>query len=635
MSVQAGMWNYDGCPADQSFLDKISHDLAEFGPDGEEKYSDGSVGMLYRAFHSTPESCVETQPYIAANGMAITWDGRLDNRDELLPQLRGHLQSDLTDVALVAAALERWGTDCFGKLIGDWAIAVWSREKRELILARDYVGVRHLFYFHDARRIAWCSHLSSLAQSGKRFTVCDEYIAGYLVHHPDAGLTPYQEIRSVPPGKFVKVHDGKITIHTYWNFDFQSRVSCKTDAEYEEQFRHLFRQAVRRRLRTDPPVLSELSGGLDSSSIVCMADDIFAREGVSAQRLDTFSYYDSNEPSEDDFVHLTKIVEKRGGRAFRVDLKGEGDSLPLSYSKFVAIPGFGHRAELTSAFSKILELRKYRVMLSGLGGDEMNGQPLNPRLLMANLLADFQLKELSRQLIAWSLLTRKPAIHLFAGMLAQFMPAVVRARFSKEGKREKWITQSFARKYKLEVRQVGMLEGPGYFRPGSRESAEAVIALGRQMTQMGPSLIERRYPYLDQNLVEFLSIIPLTQLLQPGERRFLMRRALKDIVPAMILARKTKASAARCYAATLEKHWPQVEKLFAAAFSSRLGYVDQNQLLATLLSMKHGHSPRHFLRQLKALSLELWLRDAETRGVISIPLSDSSMTAGNLIQSNV
>jgi asparagine synthase (glutamine-hydrolysing) len=634
MSVQAGIWNYDGGPAGQRLLNKISHELAQFGPDAEEKYSDGSVGMLYRAFHSTPESRAESQPYIAANGLVITWDGRLDNRDELLPQLRDYLQSDLTDVALVAAALERWGTECFGKLIGDWAIVVWSREKRELILARDYLGVRHLFYFHDARKIVWCSHLGPLAQSGKRFTVCDEYIAGYLVHHPDADLTPYREIRSVPPGKFVKVHDGKLTTHTYWSFDFRSCLRYKTDAEYEEPFRHLFRQAVRRRLRTDSPVLSELSGGLDSSSIVCMADDILARKDVSAQRLDTFSYYDSHEPSEDDFVHLTKIVEKRGGKAFRVDLKGAGDSLPFSYSSFVATPGFGYRAEVTSAFSRILELREYRVMLSGLGGDEMNGHPLNPRLLMADLLAGLQLKELGQQLIAWSLLTRKPLVHLFAGTLAQFMPAGVRARFSKGGKREKWINQSFAQKYKLGVRQIGMFGAPGYFRPGSRESEAAVITLRRQLTQIGPSLIDRRYPYLDQNLVEFLSIIPLTQLLQPGERRFLMRRALKDIVPAMILGRKTKASAARCYPITLEKHWAKVEKLLQSSFSSRLGYIDQDQLSATLLAMRHGHAPRHFLRQLKALSLELWLRDAEARGVISIPSPDSSMTACNLIQSN-
>ncbi len=634
MSVQAGIWNYDGCPADQNLLDKISRDLAEFGPDSEEKYSEGPIGMLYRAFHSTPESRAEHQPYIAANGLVITWDGRLDNRDELLPQLRDYVQSELTDVALVAAALEKWGTDCFAKLVGDWAIAAWSREKKELILARDYIGVRHLFYFHDGRKIVWCSHLSPLAQSGRRFTVCDEYIAGYLVHHPDAGLTPYQEIRSVPPGKFVKVHDGKLTTHTYWSFDFRSRLRYKTDAEYEEQFRHLFRQAVRRRLRADSPVLSELSGGLDSSSIVCMADDILARERASTPRLHTVSYYDSNEPSEDDFAHLSKIVEKRNGKAFCIDLKSAGDSLPLSYSSFVATPGFGYRTELASAFSKILGLREYRVMLSGMGGDEMNGQPLNPRLLMANLLADLQLKELGRQLIAWSLLTRKPAVHLFAGMLAQFMPAALRARFSKEGKREKWINPSFARKYKLTVRQMGIHGGPVYFRPENRESAGAVIGLGQQMTYMGPSLIERRYPYLDQNLVEFLSIVPLTQLLQPGERRFLMRRALKEIVPAVILARKTKASAARCYSASLEKHWLQVERLFQSSFSSRLGYIDQAQLSASLLSMRHGHVPRHLLRQLKALSLELWLRDAEARGVISVPPPDSSMAAHNLIQSN-
>ena len=84
MSVQAGILNLDGGPINRECLDRISHNLIAYGPDGEASYFDGSIGILYRPFHSTPESHLERQPHVSAHGNVITWDGRLDNRDELI-----------------------------------------------------------------------------------------------------------------------------------------------------------------------------------------------------------------------------------------------------------------------------------------------------------------------------------------------------------------------------------------------------------------------------------------------------------------------------------------------------------------------------------------------------------------------
>src|SRR5260370_14499295 len=196
----------------------------------------------------------------------MTWDGRLDNRDELIPQLWSDLTDDQSDVGLAGAAFDRWGTDCFAKLIGDWALAISNPREKELSLARDYLGIRHLFYYSTSKKVIWCSHLAPLALSGAQFTLCDEYVGGYLALYADAYLTPYREIRSVPPGKFVRIRDGIATVHNYWTYNPKRQIRYKTDIDYEEHFRHLFRQAVRRRLRTDSPVLAELSGGFDSSS---------------------------------------------------------------------------------------------------------------------------------------------------------------------------------------------------------------------------------------------------------------------------------------------------------------------------------------------------------------------------------
>src|SRR5260370_38319376 len=99
--------------------------------------------MLYRPFHTTTESRLERQPRISESGKILTWDGRLDNRDELIKQLVNVLKDDQTDVAIVAAAVARWGTDCFAKLVGDWALSIWDPREQHLPLAAGYIAVTH------------------------------------------------------------------------------------------------------------------------------------------------------------------------------------------------------------------------------------------------------------------------------------------------------------------------------------------------------------------------------------------------------------------------------------------------------------------------------------------------------------
>src|SRR5258708_6086791 len=118
MSAHAGVWNFDGKPVDEVFLRKLTSAIEQYGPDGGNTYINSSIGMTYRAFHTTLESRLERQPYVTPRGNVITWDGRLDNRDELIPQLHDELATAQPDVAILGAAFELWGGDCFRALIG-------------------------------------------------------------------------------------------------------------------------------------------------------------------------------------------------------------------------------------------------------------------------------------------------------------------------------------------------------------------------------------------------------------------------------------------------------------------------------------------------------------------------------------
>ncbi len=181
MSVQAGIWNFDGRPVDRKLLGDFSESLMQQGPDGESCHVDGSVALLYRPFHTTAQSRREKQPYFSRRGFIVTWDGRLDNRADLVADLRSELKADPADVTIVAAAFDRWETDCFRRFVGDWAMSIWKPEQRELLFAADYMAIRHIFYYSKKDRIWWSTDLGSLVLlSGDKFQIDDEYIAGYF-----------------------------------------------------------------------------------------------------------------------------------------------------------------------------------------------------------------------------------------------------------------------------------------------------------------------------------------------------------------------------------------------------------------------------------------------------------------------
>jgi len=206
MSVQFGTWNFDGKPVDRNYLEKVKPILAPYGPDDGGSFAKTNINVLYRAFHTTKESRRETQPHVTASGSVLTWDGRLDNGAELISNLKDVLTVGSTDVAIVAAAYEQWGSDCFTKLIGDWALSIWDVNTRSLILAKDPIGTRHLYYSLDENQVTWSTILDPLVLfAGKTFALCDVYIAGWFSFFAAAYLTSYVVIDSVLPSSSVLV----------------------------------------------------------------------------------------------------------------------------------------------------------------------------------------------------------------------------------------------------------------------------------------------------------------------------------------------------------------------------------------------------------------------------------------------
>jgi asparagine synthase (glutamine-hydrolysing) len=639
MSVQAGIWNFDGQPVDLKRLKNLGESLRRQGPDGESHYVDGSVAMLYRPFHTTAESRREMQPYVSRRGFVFTWDGRLDNRELLTADLRSDLDVSPTDLAIFVAAFDRWDTDCFRRIVGDWAVSIWKPLQRELVFAVDYMAIRHIFYYHKKGQVWWSTDLGPLVLlSDGKFHINDDYVAGYFAHDPDAHLTPYREIREVPPGQFVRIRNGSASIERFWQFSPKSRIRYKTDAEYEEHFRHLFRQAVRHRLRSDSPMLAELSGGLDSSSIVCMADDIIANEGKQIPRLDTISYYDKTRPGGDDWCYLQKIEEKRGKVGIHLDgSKLASSPAPLEFPDFCPVPGaLGFGRKLGVERSDAIRAGGYRAVLSGIGGDEFMGGVPDPRAQLADLIVQFKLVSLAKELTAWSLVKRKPWIQLLWQSAIEVLPASLGMYFVEEAKVEPWIRKDFARRSSLATRQLDVAEHFGLWLPTRRSYIGGVFCMSNKMAKriswwFAPE--ETRYPYLDQSLIEFILSIPADQLLRPGERRSLMRRSLVGIVVKEILSRRSKQVETRTPVTALEKNLPDLLAAFDDPLSSTMGFVDRDAFMTALNGARIGNEV-HLARLLKTISLEFWLRDLTSRRLLDAPTARMRETGARLIHTN-
>ena len=614
MSAQAGIWNRDTSPISRDSLSGLSQTLERYGPDGESIVSEGSVAVVHRAFHTTRDSQDERQPCWSRKGALITWNGRLDNRDELIREL-GTLPDGNTDVEVIAEAFDRWGEDCFRRLVGDWSISIWNPQANELLLARDYIGVKQMFYFASAKRVMWSSHLVALALCGQSFRFCPEYAAGYLTFHPLEHRTPYEEIMAVRPGTFVRISLHQVTEFEYWQFDPHFRTVCASDAEYEEQYRYLFGQAVRRRLRSVTPILAELSGGFDSSAVTCMADYVLEQTGAETPRIDTFTFCDPSEPDEED-SHYARFVEaKRGRTGHRCVVQEFGDAIRFDAPDFRGTPNLP-RNEIEMALPAILQSGGYRVALSGFGGDEVNGQAAEFRVLIAESLHACKWKAAGRQAIEWSFSTGFPFVQILWQSARILVPAQFRTSKSNFKDSMPWLNPAFFARYGMLADLLAAAKGPRKWGPWMCDSFQTLMGLRRQLTDENPGVTDKRYPYLDLDLMRFLLSIPQEQLIRPGDRRSLMRRALRNMLPPELMDRKTKGGAARCVALTLSKHWSVIADAVASPFTAEIGIVDAEQFRSALISAKHGKLSNHMVSLLRVLALELWMRNNMAHGVI-------------------
>ena len=622
MSSQFGRWSFDGDPTEGIDLTGIRAALEPSGPDGTHTLIQDGVLMVHCALHTTSASRGTVQPFRSASGCVISWDGVLDNRQHLLEDLGGRLAPDAPDVEIVAASFERWGRDSFARLLGDWALSIWNARERALYLAKDFLGSRHLYYCRQKESLTWSSHLEPLVRfcGHESWELEEEYLAGWLANFPSPELTPYAGIRSVPPGSYTVSTRGRTRIQNYWQFDPGKRIRYSTDAEYEDHFRTLFAQSVRRRLESDRPVLAELSGGMDSSSIVCVADDLIKAAVARTPRLDTISYIDNSEPNWNELPFIAQVERQRGHTGHHIDVSTESSfGFTAPYHRFAASPAsIGSENRTAREYAAAVGSSGYHVVLSGTGGDETTGGVPTPIPELSDIVASGHFIHLAQQLKLWALAKRRPWTHLLGEVVQGFVTSNPGSCLRADRKFS-WLETQF-RRQNLDAlqgynRRLSVM-GP---RPSFQENLASLYFLRRQLAiapdAANPAYL-KRYPFLDRDLLEFLYAIPRTQLVRPQERRSLLRRALKGTVPEEVLGRRRKAFANRGPLSVLADARRSFES--EEMISERLGILDRKRFLDQLVQASEGQTvPAVAL--LRLVGLESWLAHLEGENIFSFP----------------
>ena len=240
--------------------------------------------------HNAQRACFPGPAGWGSRCELLMWHGRLDNRSDLVRQLGGSAAGPSSDGSLVRTTYERWGIAGLGRVIGDWCAVLCDPRHRAIVLASDFSGVRPLYYHHRGHEVLWSRSLEALLDHVDASALDEQYIAGYLTIGGYPSRTPYAGVHAVMPGYAARVTVDGAALSAFWRPPTSDGGRCHDEREYEEQFRALFRHAVSCRLQATAPVAAELSGCLDSSSVVCVAADLIRRGDVAASGLMPVSY---------------------------------------------------------------------------------------------------------------------------------------------------------------------------------------------------------------------------------------------------------------------------------------------------------------------------------------------------------
>ncbi|MFT6961909.1 MAG: asparagine synthase (glutamine-hydrolyzing) [Flammeovirgaceae bacterium] len=517
----------------------------------ERVWIDGQIGLAQRHRYNTPESKYISLPFSSKQNTIVA-DCRIDNREELAEKLAiSEIQlAELADAHLILRAYEKWGENCVLHLIGDFAFAIWDAEKETIFLAKDPVGIKRLYYYDSPEFFAFANSFTSLLalpQIPKEIDTLTAYrfFARDGVH---GERTFVEGVHSLLAGHSLTVNKDKSELKQYWVWEDQLQpLNLNSEAEYVAEAQRLFEQSVQARLRSNKPVASELSGGLDCSGIISYVVG-------KIQPKKTFHVFANVEktPTDPNIInernHIDQVLEKfpqliphfideDSHKNLEKDMKEADQILGYPNNTMLAIFGLPQMREMYK--------NDIGVLFSGYGGDQC-----------VSYRGDRDLHELIRQ-NEWSQIIK--AVRNPQHQTAKYKAKVVAEQLLKPLFPEtarKWLRKKTAPKI---VKGRGSFLNPDFSEKGkiaherhtvpttSISQLERVVHIGQLHTFHSFQAIsdyhgaEHRFPMLDVRLLNLFAQIPVQMRIKNGTQRYLYRKVMEPYTPKQVTWRKDKA----------------------------------------------------------------------------------------------
>ncbi|TRZ99886.1 MAG: asparagine synthase (glutamine-hydrolyzing) [Nitrospiraceae bacterium] len=635
----AGIYSMVERPVDLRLLERMTQVLAHRGPDGEGyvllaprvqgkplpvigRLSDSlrsttpgyTIGLGHRRLAVLDCSPLGHQPMSSEDERTwITYNGEIYNYLELREELQGlgRRFRSTSDTEVILHAYREWGPACLPRLNGMFAFAVWDGVHDRLFCARDRLGMKPLYYRVDRERLAFGSEIKALLEDAGRPTapnqrMVHDFLAFGLQDHTEE--TFFDGILQLRPGHYLVAEGGRLNVGKWWDLEPSAPQAAPDDESAIRSFRALFDDTIRIHLRSDVAVGSCLSGGLDSSSIVCTMRRLLA----AGPRLKTFSSCFA-EPACDERPYLNLVVAQAGTESVEVFPDGRRlyDEMPrILWFQEEPFGGTSYLAQW--AVMRAAAEHGVKVLLDGQGGDELLcGYPGYWGSYGGDLIRNGNMRRFAHEALAYGRQQARLHPTVYANFARALLPlsVVSRARTWLKGQ-DLWMSPEFASRYADSSRHL--LYGERF--PSAVENHVAAYLQSHSL----PALlhhedrnamafsIEARLPFLDARLVDFSLRLPTRLKLRNGRSKFILREAMAGVLLEAIRQRTDKMGFV-----TPQDRWlretlrPQLEDLFSTRAFEQRGYWDPSRLRTAYREYCEG---RHQLGASvwRWVSLELW-----------------------------